>query len=321
MANKLTRREWNSLALIGIGGLLIPSVFASCKTSGAGIPARLMGTAAAKQANELGVMLGAQTYSFRDRSLDDAIKAMVQLGIKSCELWDGHVEPRNLQWEPGQSPATAKSKAENIRKWRDTLDMSTIKAIKTKLDNAGISMVAYTSTIKDNTSDADIDLMFRIAQNLEVDTINSSATVKVMKRIDPYAQKYKIKVAMHNHSHVDNPNEISSPDSFTRGMAGLSDYININLDIGHFTAANFDAVDFLKINHQKVLSLHIKDRKKNQGANVPLGEGDTPIIEVLKLVRDNKWPIPANIEYEYKGSDTVEEVRKCLDYCKKGLAS
>ncbi|MDF3076801.1 MAG: Xylose isomerase domain protein barrel [Sphingobacteriaceae bacterium] len=320
MSEKLTRREWNALALVGLGGLLVPSVFASCKTSSGVIPTRLIGTAAAKQAADLGVMLGTQTYSFRDRSLDDAIKAMVQLGVKSCELWDGHVEPRNLQWEAGQSPITAKTKAENIRKWRDTLDMSTIRAIKDKLDAAQISIVAYTSTIKDNTSDSDIDLMFRIAQNLGVDTINSSATVNVMKRIDPYAQKYKMRVAMHNHSHVENPNEISSPDSFSRGMEGLSDYININLDIGHFTAANFDAVDFLKNHHQKVLSIHVKDRKKNQGPNMPLGEGDTPIVEVLRLIRDNKWPIPANIEYEYKGANTFEEVKKCLDYCKKALA-
>ena len=41
----------------------------------------------------------------------------------------------------------------------------------------------------------------------------------------------------------------------------------------------------------------------------------------LRLLRDQKWPIPANIEYEYKGVDTVEEVRKCLDYCKRQLDS
>lgn len=304
MKNKLTRREWNGLVLAGFGGLLIPSALASCKIQTVAVPPKLKGSAAEKQAAGLGIVLGTQTYSFRDRSLDDAIKAMQLLGVKSCELWNGHVEPRGPE----------------IRKWRDTLDMNTITAIKNKLDKADISIVAYTSPIKDNTSDSDIDLMFRIAQTLGTDTINSSATVSAMKRIDPFAQKYKIKVAMHNHSHVEDPNEISSPDSFARGMAGLSDYISINLDIGHFTAANFDAVDFMRRHHKKILSIHVKDRKKNQGPNVPLGEGDTPIIEVLKLIRDNKWPIPANIEYEYKGGDTIEEVKKCLDYCKKGLA-
>ena len=68
------------------------------------------------------------------------------------------------------------------------------------------------------------------------------------------------------------------------------------------------------------MTLHIKDRKKDQGANLPFGEGDTPIKQVLALLREKKLKIPANIEYEYKGSDTVAEVRKCFEYCKQALA-
>ena len=103
-------------------------------------------------------------------------------------------------------------------------------------------------------------------------------------------------------------------------MQGMSEYIAINLDIGHFTAANFDAVDFLKSHHEHIVTLHIKDRKKNQGDNLPFGEGETPIKEVLQLLKQNKWKIPANIEYEYKGADTVAEVRRCFEYCKSALA-
>ena len=68
------------------------------------------------------------------------------------------------------------------------------------------------------------------------------------------------------------------------------------------------------------MTLHIKDRKKNQGANVVFGEGDTPIKPVLQLLKTKKWKIPANIEYEYKGADTVAEMKKCADYCKKAAA-
>jgi hypothetical protein len=73
--------------------------------------------------------------------------------------------------------------------------------------------------------------------------------------------------------------------------------------------------------HEPDSMLHIKDRKKNHGANLPLGEGETPIKAVLQLLKHKKYPIPANIEYEYgkPGMDTVAQVRKCFDYCKRAL--
>jgi sugar phosphate isomerase/epimerase len=95
--------------------------------------------------------------------------------------------------------------------------------------------------------------------------------------------------------------------------------IAINLDIGHFTAANFDPVAYLDKEYANIVTLHIKDRKRDQGDNLPFGEGDTKIKEVLQLLREKKYPIPANIEYEYKGQDTVAEVRKCFEYCKSAL--
>jgi sugar phosphate isomerase/epimerase len=101
----------------------------------------------------------------------------------------------------------------------------------------------------------------------------------------------------------------------------LSSYFKVNLDIGHFTAANLDAVAFLREHHAAVTNLHLKDRKRNQGDNVAWGTGDTPIREVLQLVKKERWPIHAHVEYEYRGTKgAVQEVADCVAFAKKALA-
>ena len=115
------------------------------------------------------------------------------------------------------------------------------------------------------------------------------------------------------------PNEFATPDDFAAAIKGRRTCIAINLDIGHFTAANFDALDYLDKHHDRIVSLHIKDRQRDQGPNVPFGEGDTPIVAVLQRLRDRKWDIPAQIEYEYKGADAVDRSEAVFDYCRAVL--
>jgi sugar phosphate isomerase/epimerase len=129
-----------------------------------------------------------------------------------------------------------------------------------------------------------------------------------------------MRVGLHNHS-VIRQGEITTPDDFAAALRGRSEYIAITLDIGHFTAAGFNPALWLERHHRAVLSLHIKDRKKDQGPNVPFGEGDTPIGPVLRYTRENAREIPALIEYEYQAKDTVAEVRKCFEYCRNVLLS
>lgn len=57
---------------------------------------------------------------------------------------------------------------------------------------------------------------------------------------------------------------LATPESFAAAMR-LSRYFKVNLDIGHFTAANFDAVAYIREHHANITNLHLKDRKKNQG--------------------------------------------------------
>ncbi|MBM3759107.1 MAG: sugar phosphate isomerase/epimerase [Acidobacteria bacterium] len=253
-----------------------------------------------------GVTIGAQSYSFRDRGLDGAIQAMQEIGLGSVELFSGHAEPR------------IPNRAE-MRTWRETVSLDHFKQIRKKLDDAGIELWAYNYSFRDDYSDKEIARGFEFANALGVDKITASSNISTAKRIDPFAAKAKVYVGMHNHSNI-KPNEFATPENFAEAMSGTSKYIGINLDIGHFWAANFDPVEYLEKTAKRTVCIHLKDRKKNQGANMPFGEGDTPIKAVLELMAKKKYKFPANIEYEYKGADTVAEVKKCYEHCRKLLS-
>ena len=256
-----------------------------------------------------GVTVGAQSYSFRDRPLDDAIAAMKQIGIGSCELWSGHTEPlRELRKD-----------REKLRAYRLETPLSHYEKIGENFHEAGIDLYAFNYSFRDNFTDEEIARGFEMAKAMGAKVLTASSTVSVAGRVNAFAERYRMKVGMHNHSHI-RDNEYATPDDFAAASKGNSQIV-VNLDIGHFIAAGFDPIDYIKRHHAQIVTLHIKDRKKNQGENVAFGEGDTPIREVLALLRDNGYDIPANIEYEYKGDDTVEEVKKCFNYCRQALVS
>jgi sugar phosphate isomerase/epimerase len=291
--SELTRREWTTLALGTLAATAWPGSSALAQ--------------AKPNSRVKGVHIGAQSYSFRDRSLDDALKAYIETGLSTCELWSGHVEPRGL-------------KRDELRKWRLTTPLSTFTEIGKKFKTAGVELFAYNYSFKDDFTDEEIERGFQITQALGAKVITASAQVSVAPRVDKFARKYKIRVGMHNHSNL-RPNEFATPDDFAKAMEGNSEYICVNLDIGHFTAAGFDPVYYLLKHHARIVTLHIKDRKANQGDNVPFGQGDTKIKEVLTVLAQHKWKIPANIEYEYKGADAVAEVKKCYEYCRKAVGA
>jgi len=272
------------------------------------IPLSRVYAAAKADSTIRGVLIGAQSYSFRDLPLDGAIDGMKQIGLSECELAMGHVEPAGMS-------------GDDLKNWRITTPLSYFEDIRKKFDAAGIRLYAYSLNFKDGFSGEELDRGFEMTKALGTDLITTSTTLTCAKRLAPLAEKHRVRVALHGHDQTQKPNEFSSRESFAKGLA-LSPMFYVNLDIGHFTAANGDAVAYLEEKHERILVLHIKDRKKNHGDNVPWGEGDTPIKPVLQLVRSKKWKIPCNIEYEYgkPGMDTIDEVRKCFEYCKQALA-
>ena len=170
----MTRRAWHRLALGTLAAAALPSTL----------------LAQAKPNSRVkGVHIGAQSYSFRDRSLDDALKAYVETGLSTCELWSGHVEPKGLN-------------RDELRKWRLTTPLTQFTEISKKFKTAGVELYAYNYSFRDDFTDEEIERGFQIAQALGVKNLTASGQVSVAPRVDKFARKYKIRVGMHNHSNI-----------------------------------------------------------------------------------------------------------------------
>jgi sugar phosphate isomerase/epimerase len=296
-----TRREFGQVALAGLPGVLLLARTAHAWQSP--IPSRFGG-----------VQVGVITYSFRSISnAEDIVKALVQIGIGEVELMSNHAESL------AGAPAGGRGRGANpeLAAWRTSATPGTWQAVRKKFDAAGIEVRLLCYNMGRNITDEQIAYGFQMAKGLGVKAISTSTQVSTAKRIAPFADKHQLLVAFHNHSNITNPDEVATPESFATAIS-YSKFHAINLDIGHFTAANFDAIAFIEANHARITNLHLKDRKRDQGENLPFGQGDTPIVRVLQLLKQKQYDIAANIEFEYRG-DPVVEVAKCLQFCKDAL--
>jgi sugar phosphate isomerase/epimerase len=300
----LTRREFGALTL---SCLALPSVLRAQTVSG--------------------VRLGVQTYSFRELTrppggnlVDPIIAAMKECGLTECELWSPQIEPPSPFGRGRPTPEQAQQAREAAKTWRLETPIDHFRAIQKKFEGAGMTIYAFNYSPNNSFTDAEIDRGFEMAKALGAEIITASATIEAARRMAPFAAKHKMPVAMHNHSNVTDPNEFATLESLATALT-LSPLFRINLDIGHFTAANYDAVAYIREHHARITNLHLKDRKKEQGPNTAWGTGDTPIRQVLQLLKQERWPIRAYIEYEHNGeAGPVDEVKKCFAFAKSALA-
>ena len=312
-----TRREFTRLALLGLPAAKLLSAV------------RPLDAAVSKIA---GVRIGLNVpYSFGNNAMngEDVLKNVLLLGVTALELRSQPVElflgaPTPAPRVTGDSAAraaaaaNARSYAEQLRQWRLATDPNGAKAFRKKYEDAGvqIEIVKFDNIYAMN--DGELDFAFALAKTLGARAISCEISTKDddLRRVGSFADKHKLMVGYHGHTQV-------TPAIWENAFS-LAKYNSANVDIGHFIAGNnYSPVEFIKKYHDRITHVHIKDRKLHEGPNVPFGQGDTPIVEVLRLIRDNGWPIQATIEFEYPvpaGSDRMTEIAKALKYCRDAVA-
>ena len=289
-----------------------------------------------------GVQIGAITYSFRSLpgSPEQLLQYCIDANISAVELMGDSVEdyagkPANPVKFPPRVPGqpmklTDEQKAQmasyqtQVANWRAGVSMEKFEQIRKMFNKAGINIYAFKpNALNPNNTDAEVEYALKAAKALGAKsvTIELPADPAQSKRLGDLGEKHKIYIGYHAH--------LQATDTAWDTALAQSPYNSLNLDCGHYIAASANntketLLALIEAKHDRITSLHIKDRrtKQNGGANMVWGQGDTPIKEILTLLKEKKYKIPATIELEYDipaGSDAVKETGKCLAYAKNIL--
>ncbi len=328
----VTRRQFGKLAMAAVPASLLGD------RSLAGAMAMQRPTSSIN-----GVQVGVITYSYRampEQGADAVLRYVRESGVSAVELMGNAIEayagapvmprpsgagaPAGPGGPGGRRPPTpeevaAREKyAADLKAWRLSQSMEKFKALRKLYDDAGVSIYA-TKMLSTSMSDEEFKYVFDVAEALGAThtTLELTTDSAALKRIGDYAMKRKIYAAYHTHLQ-------GTLTAFDEAFA-VSKGNMANVDFGHYVAAGSgDPVVFLEKFHDRISSFHIKDRKSKEhgGANVPWGQGDTPIGRILQSVRKHGYTMPATIEMEYDvpaGSTPVAEVRKCVEFCRSVL--
>jgi len=323
-SNTISRRAFMGTAAAIAASTMIPRRVAAGSSLMAGKP----------NSNFNGVQIGAITYSFRSlpSTAEDILKYVVKCGLSSIELMGEPAEqfagvptgggrPRGRggrgQMTDEQRKAQQQSQQEQLN-WRLSVSMDKFRALRKMYNDAGVNIhiVKFGSIGNAGMTDGEIEYYFNVARALGAKGITRELSEDAAKRLGPIADKHKIMIGFHNHTQM-------TPTTYDGPILSYGKYLGLNFDIGHYVAGtNESPVPIIHKFHGRILSLHIKDRKVNNGPNMPFGQGDTPVALILQLMKKEKWTFPADIELEYKvpeDSDAVAETTKCVQFCKEVL--
>ncbi len=283
-----------------------------------------------------GVQLGVTTYSYRamPHKVSDVIQYLAYAGVNSIELRLVAEEDLGIP----QIPATPRRGAEMSekdkadlakaaeklkeaqRQWRLSLPMERYAEMRRKFNAAGINV--YIAKFEPaGWSDEEIDYAYNAAKTLGSIGITNELSDEACRRLGRFAEKHHSLAMFHTHGQVADPGF-----SFDKYLAYSSANM-LNLDAGHyFGATGLHPNDVIIKYHDRMRSIHIKDKtgpkNASPNANKPFGQGETPIADILLLLKKEKWPISVDVEMEYdvpEGSDPAKETKKCIDYMRNIL--
>lgn len=142
------------------------------------------------------------------------------------------------------------------------------------------------------------------------------------RSLGPIAKNNGMFAILYNHA------QFTEPGFDVDRLLSYSSANMLNFDVGYyFGSTGLNPTNFIRNYHDRIASIHLKDKTipyniTGKNTNKVWRQGETPLAEVLHLIRDQKLPIYCDIELEYPvnpWSTSIKEVKICKEYCRQIL--
>jgi len=282
-----------------------------------------------------GVQLGLTTYSYLriPHSLEEVLGYVLEAGVNAVEMRrvleeglgipDGPPRRRRgdmTEAERAEMEEAREKALEKQKQWRLSLSLQKYADVRKMYNDAGVD-IHIAKFAPSRWSDEELDYAYKAANVLGAYGITDEASEFACKRMGNFAEKHNSLAIYHTHG------QFNEPGFDIDTLLGYSPANRLNLDVGHYYGSTGKHPNDVIIKyHDLIPMIHMKDKTgpdhATPNANKPFGEGETPIADVLELLKKEQWPIDVFVELEYKipeGSDPVKEVTKCIEYMRNIL--
>lgn len=243
--------------------------------------AAVSGMAHETWAQESGLRLGAQSYSFRQFSFEDSLKRLKELGLDVMEFCSVHFPP------DAEHPNFGK--------------------VKQALLDAGVAVPCFgvEGFGKDKAANRK---RFEFAKALGIEVLTADVERDAFDDVEALCEEFKVKIAIHNHGPGARYDKVT--DTLT-AVEGRSPLLGACVDTGHSIRSGDKPHEVIQALGSRVISLHLKDWLLG-GEEQILGEGELDLTAVAKALKALAFNGPAVFEYENHPENPVPDMVKGL---------
>ncbi len=251
-------------------------------------------TPAIEAQEQLGWRLGIVAYTFHRYTLFETIEKTDQLGL----AYMGGLDFQKVS-------------ADIDKNFNADLSDEELKAIRLKLDDAGVRMLTCFYSVIPGDEEG-CRKVFEFARKMGIETLISEPPLEALDTIERFCNEYEIDLAIHNHDQKASPN-YWSPEAVMQVCEGRGPHIGVCADMGYWMRSGIDPVAAVAtIGHRLFeVQMHDLNELSSEAHDVPWGTGVGRVREFLEEVhRLGIRPKMFGLEYSYDWLDSMPEVEQ-----------